>query len=375
MFFRQVAPGFLEELDDDSVFLRFLQGGILELNIPQLISMLQGDAEALNRVSTSLRRAARGLLGDQNTPEARADVAARITNGIMESITYQEQDLKEGQNPGLRALPHLQTTLVNGLELLAGEGGPEPPEFGPQLKRWFVNCFGGFLVHLRDCFRGGLDDVKRLAAISIMRLVTGGLQLGPAAGMIAPMLQQAISSWIGSLCQTYDQGSTPLFGETGNTEAKGWMGHLTAEERKNWSRVIEQDAKRQAVSRPRPLSRSYLSGRPSAKRQRVNGAQRQPAQRFRLGERICSAIEAVNGRSATNTKEAKAIVSALEGEVFQSAFTNQLRNDLSRRVRVDPDFKNETETERFAATRQWMERGNDVNDHMDISQINDNQLD
>jgi len=159
---------------------------------------------------------------------------------------------------------------------------------------------------------------------------------------------------------------------------RGWMSHLSQTERKNWSRVISRDMKRQMESgtRPRPHSRAYSSGSSNGKKRRrtssksnskprtdksnpdknqANPTSSSSTQQFGLEQRVRSAIRRVNGPNADISTQANTVINGVRTQTFRNAFENQLRTDISRLVNANSDFRDERDQSRYAATREWLE--------------------
>jgi len=180
-----------------------------------------------------------------------------------------------------------------------------------------------------------------------MGFLTEGEALSGPAVMIGPFLKQAISGVVTRILAS--NRSTPR-SSSGSTES--WMTHLTPEEKKNWSLVIDRDVKRQQKVRPRPQSRAYSSGRNSKKR-RVSAPRK-----FNLDSRITQAIERVNGQSSSSSSQAQNVVQQMRTNEFRKAYSNQMRNDVSQRLAGDADFKNEPNSSRYKETKEWLSRQN-----------------
>jgi len=312
----QISQGAVESLREDvtgRLFVAFLQ-----LNVTQAMALLRGDPAPLNAICSDLKAAAKDLIrgrrksheegeekdeedDEESTREARAEAAASVAKSLLESLVLDDDDFEEGKDPREYCLEGLTATISGILEALVGSEALPPPQFGPDLMRRAKKGAGRFFLQLEQCLKNGEAGVKRVICVSATNYLAGDGELGDAAALVSNFISRVLQQGVGSImaaAREEEQGegtSDAADGKNNGTNEKhyetaprpastpsssssssrsGWMEHLSPDERKQWSRVISRDVKRQQSARPRSHSRAYESGGPNAKRRRVGGGRR-----------------------------------------------------------------------------------------------------
>ncbi|KAJ8367672.1 hypothetical protein AAFF_G00313720 [Aldrovandia affinis] len=121
-------------------------------------------------------------------------------------------------------------------------------------------------------------------------------------------------------------------------EAEPWAAAIPPE----WVPIIRHDllCQRKMKAQP-PLSDAYLQGMPAKRRKMVQG----DGPSLSLSEAVSRAVRSVGVRPVTTPD---GLQEELESTVLQEAYTEQVKSDVRKRVKEDPDFS----ALRFPSTHQ-----------------------
>ncbi|KAJ8377921.1 hypothetical protein AAFF_G00249840 [Aldrovandia affinis] len=119
--------------------------------------------------------------------------------------------------------------------------------------------------------------------------------------------------------------------EESGGEAEPWAAAVPAE----WVPIIRNDllSQRKIKAQP-PLSDAYLHGMPAKRRKTVQG----DGPHLSLSEAVSRAAKSAGVRPLT---EPESLQGALERPELQEAYAEQVKSDIKKRVRDDPDFDTE----------------------------------
>ncbi|KAJ8354521.1 hypothetical protein SKAU_G00220880 [Synaphobranchus kaupii] len=126
--------------------------------------------------------------------------------------------------------------------------------------------------------------------------------------------------------------------EESGGEAEPWAAAVPPE----WVPIIRNDllSQRKIKAQP-PLSDAYLHGMPAKRRKTVQGE----GPHLSLSEAVSRAAKSAGVGPATDPESLQA---ELESDELQEAYAEQVKSDIKKRVREDPDF----DTERFPNTQR-----------------------
>ncbi|KAJ8245139.1 hypothetical protein GJAV_G00274720 [Gymnothorax javanicus] len=121
-------------------------------------------------------------------------------------------------------------------------------------------------------------------------------------------------------------------------EAEPWAAALPPE----WVPIISQDLQYQRKMKAQPpLSDAYLQGMPAKRRKMVQGE----GPTLSLSEAVSRAARSAGVRPVTTPDS---LQEELERPELQEAYTEQVQNDVRKRLREDPDF----DAQRFPNTHR-----------------------
>uniref|UniRef100_A0A9J7XXR1 BCL2-associated athanogene 6 n=2 Tax=Cyprinus carpio TaxID=7962 RepID=A0A9J7XXR1_CYPCA len=134
------------------------------------------------------------------------------------------------------------------------------------------------------------------------------------------------------------EGEGAVGGEETGSDAEAWAAVLPPE----WVPIIRQDqiSQRKIKAQP-PLSDAYLLGMPAKRRKMVKS----DGPKLSLSEAVSQAAKSAG---ATPISAPNALQGDLEKPELQEAYSEQLKNDITNRVKEDPDYN----SRRFPNTHQ-----------------------
>uniref|UniRef100_A0A8C2JH97 BCL2-associated athanogene 6 n=1 Tax=Cyprinus carpio TaxID=7962 RepID=A0A8C2JH97_CYPCA len=134
------------------------------------------------------------------------------------------------------------------------------------------------------------------------------------------------------------EGEGAVGGEETGSDAEAWAAVLPPE----WVPIIRQDqiSQRKIKAQP-PLSDAYLLGMPAKRRKMVKS----DGPKLSLSEAVSQAAKSAG---ATPISAPNALQGDLEKPELQEAYSEQLKNDITKRVKEDPDYN----SRRFPNTHQ-----------------------
>lgn len=278
-------------------------------------------------------------LADSWAAEFAALVDAQNAPASVTSQLLPGADLSDRSFDNLR--PHMLrlVDLLSGAELEATDADPTP--FADALRAWGVECCGGWLESLSECFGNGMQSVNELVKSAIAQKLS---MLGPQFAFIGQMAGGMVGGVLQRLYAARRQQVAEAAGATASVEslaAERWAQLLPAADRARWCGTLLRDLKRQhemvqaaaAAGDAVELSDEYRNGRP--KRRCVAPASLSASAAAStaggsgdgddaLQRQLRLAIACVDGASESADAAVRAVPPSLS-----AAFAERLRSDVA----------------------------------------------